>query len=129
MPDLMLSDYHKQTDQCHVIMATGIIKKQLEIETGTAYAATNVSGSLAWHKIDNIVVFSGTLATTAAISAGGALATGLPSAYTTNPAVVATNNNAASSYYNLLLNGNRLNAGAAIPSGASLRVTGSYLCQ
>ena len=112
-------------------MATGTITNTyVTPTTGSATIGSNISSSsyINYSQFGKMVVFSGTIITTAAISAGAVIMTGMPSASVVNAAIRATNNNSANSYYDLLIDYTSLKAGGAgLPNGASIRVVGAYL--
>ena len=101
--------------------------------TGTGTNASNVGGALSYERIGNIVIVSGTLTTSASFNSGVTMVSNLPKPVVNNCYILEQNNNATSGlgYMQLtVVNGDGvMQAVQNIPSGASLRICGAYLCQ
>lgn len=114
-----------------MVMATEKLNRVTTKGTGTN--ASNVGGTLSYERIGNIVVVSGTLTTSASFNAGVTMVSNLPKPVVNNCYILEQNNNSASGlgYMQLTVsNGDGvMQSGQSIPSGASLRICGAYLCQ
>ena len=93
----------------------------------TATLASGVTGALYYVKLGRIIVFTGSLATTSASSAGTILASNMPSPRFVNISFRGLNNNAASSFYDCYIDNTGAFRIVATTAGVSLRVAGSYI--
>ena len=93
----------------------------------SATLASGVTGDLYYIKLGRIVVFTGSLATTSASSAGTILASNMPSPRFVNISFRGLNNNAASSFYDCYIDNTGAFRIVATTAGVSLRVAGSYI--
>lgn len=93
----------------------------------SATLASGVTGGLYYVKLGRIVVFTGSLATTSASSAGTILASNMPSPRFVNISFRGLNNNAASSFYDCYIDNTGALRIVATTAGVSLRVAGGYI--
>lgn len=112
-------------------LLTKVLTSTLASQTlKTATVASGFSGEVKYVHFGNICVFSGYITTSGALTAGQALASGLPTYYSgyQNFGIYANNNNSSTEVVAMMFNGGELRIKAALSSAnRALRFSGAYL--